>query len=636
VSPRDHWRVAASTFAALAACTASTEVKASDDRGRCAPQILFSDDFSRLPAGRLIEPRGAIGGHQGGAIHEYHHVSDRGVPLAPWVNATCHLDAWIAGDEDGQAYLEQHGIASGLDVPVFVTGDAAWSDYATEAHVRPLALEGRAGLVFRYKTIRHHYFLALEGGRRLVLGLRRPLDLAFHQPDVRELAAAPFAHDVRRTHRLRIEGQGRRLRGYVDGRLVLEVTDAELAHGRAGLYADTPARFQHFRVTTCARDARAVAQTILGREADLAKLRADNPRPVVWRRFRTPGFGAGRNVRFGDLDGDGALDMLIGQTVPRVESDSFAQLSALTAVTLEGKVLWQSGRASRRNALLTGDTPFQIHDVDGDGRADVVLVRDFKLQILDGKTGAVKRWVWMPPMPPPSPTAQRRFRPYERHPGDALTFVNLTGDPARRELLVKDRYKRFWMFDRTLRPLWRGETNTGHYPFPVDLDGDQRDEILVGYSLWTSDGRRRWALDQVMNEHADAVVAGNFTGDPRVPPRVYWSASDEGFVMLDLEGRVLRHVRLGHAQSASVARFRPDLPGLQYMTVNFWHSPGIVTLLDAEGQVLAQEQPIHEGSSLLPVNWRGDGQEFALLSGAPDEGGMHDRRSPASRGPLPR
>jgi len=48
------------------------------------------------------------------------------------------------------------------------------------------------------------------------------------------------------------------------------------------------------------------------------------------------------------------------------------------------------------------------------------------------------------------------------------------------------------------------------------------------------------------------------------------------------------------------------------MSVNFWKNPGIVTLFDWDGNILEQEEPIHTGSPMLPVNWRGDGQEFVL------------------------
>jgi len=75
-----------------------------------------------------------------------------------------------------------------------------------------------------------------------------------------------------------------------------------------------------------------------------------------------------------------------------------------------------------------------------------------------------------------------------------------------------------------------------------------------------------------------------------------------------------------------VAKLRPELPGLQVAAINFWKNPGIMTVLDADGNILQQDEPIHCGSLILPVNWRGDGQEFLLLSGDPKEGGMVDGR----------
>jgi rhamnogalacturonan endolyase len=290
-------------------------------------------------------------------------------------------------------------------------------------------------------------------------------------------------------------------------------------------------------------------------------------------------------------------------------------------VNLEGSVLWQSGRADPRNGLLTNDSPFQINDIEGDGRNDVVLIRDFKLQVLDGRTGKVKRWVWMPPMP-----ADAKVRPYETYSGDSIAFANLTGGKKgeRRDLLLKDRYRHVWAYSRDLKPLWTIEEETGHFPFPLDIDGDGRDELFIGHGMYDHNGKRLWSHDGELKDHVDAVAVGNFTDDPKAPPRIYWSSSDESFLMLDLSGKILKHERVGHTQTAAVAKFRNDVPGLQYFTVNFWRNPGITTLFDAQGNVLAQGEPIHSGSPTLPVNWRGDGAELLLLSGSVKEGGLID------------
>ena len=592
----------------------------------CVPPLhaadLFRDDFSRFSPGWLTYPVGTLNG----AIQEYHYLANRGVPLGPWENAISHLDAWVAGDENGHPYLEQQldPSARQFTAPIFITGNPEWSDYTIEVKLKPLSLadaSGTAGVVFHYHTNRHYYVFGLSGGNRVRLAMHLPVEPALRVPGWKELAAADFVYGAARYYLLKVEIAGSHIRAFVDGRLLLEASDTGLPQGKAGITAGGPARFQDFRVWTSDAAAREISVRIHAREAGLAHLRDENPRPKLWKKFETPGFGAGRNVRFGDLDGDGVPDMLIAQNIPRVQADAFDQISCLTAVTLDGRVLWQSGRPNPRNALLTNDTPFQIHDIDGDGRNEVVVVRDFQLQILDGQTGKVRRWVWMPKMPPGD-----SLRPYEMENGDSIAFVNFSGNPGRHEILVKDRYTHFWIFNNQLVLLWKGDGQTGHFPYPADLDGKGYDWLVIGYSLWDHTGRRLWSQDAALHDHADGIMAGNLTGDPAAEPRIYASGSDEGFLMFDLHGRILKQVRVGHNQSPSVAKYRPDLPGLQYISINFWKNPGIVTLFDADGNILAQDEPIHSGSPMLPVNWRGDGQEFCLLSGNIREGGMIDGR----------
>jgi len=578
---------------------------------------LFHDDFSHFPPGWLTHPIDSLNG----AIQEYHYLANRGVPLGAWQSPLCYLDSWAVSDEDGHSYLEEtlDSTTRQFSNPLFITGDPLWDDYTVEVKTKPLSLADMTGLVFRYQTSRHYYLFALSGGNRVRLALHLPIEPEFRVQGWKELAGAGFAYDTRRYYALKVEVSGSHIRAYVDGKPVLEAEDSELTHGKAGLTAGAPARFEDFRVSAADAPARALAEHIRERDGELARLRAGNPQPKLWKKFETPNFGAGRNVRFGDLDGDGVPDMLIAQNIPRVQGDGFDQISCLTAVTLDGKILWQSGRPDPRNGLLTNDTPFQIHDIDGDGANEVVVVRNFQLQILDGHTGKIRKWIWMPKMP-----AGDAHRPYEMENGDSLAFVNFSGNPARHEILVKDRYTHFWIYNNRLELLWKGDGQTGHFPYPIDLEGKGYDSMMIGYSLWNHLGERLWSHDSDLHDHADGIMVGNLSADPHAEPRVYASGSDEGFILFDLRGHILKHVRVGHNQSPSVAKYRPDLPGLQYISVNFWKSPGIVTLFDGDGNILAQDEPIHSGSPMLPVNWRGDGQEFCLLSGNSKEGGMID------------
>jgi rhamnogalacturonan endolyase len=585
--------------------------------GAAAGADLFRDDFSRFPPGWLTSPVGMLNA----AIQEYHYLPNRGVSLIPWESPICHLDSWMVSDEQGKSYLEEmlDATAHQWTPPLFITGDPEWGDYTVEAKVKLLSLKEMAGVVFRYHTNRHYYLFALSGGNKVRLAVHQVLEPALRVHGWRELGEAAFSYDSSRYYHLKVENDGPRIRAYVDGRLLLEASDSEILKGKAGLLAATPARFQDFLVSAADSQAAEITARIRERDEELARLRDANPKPKLWKKFDTPGFGAGRNARFGDLDGDGVPDMLIAQNIPRIRADAFDQISCLTAVTLDGKVLWQKGRPDPRNGLLTNDTPFQIHDIDGDGHNEVVVVRDFQLQILDGRTGEVRRWVWMPKMP-----ATDKERPYETEAGDSIAFVNFSGNPARHEILVKDRYTHFWIYNNKLELLWKGDGQTGHYPYPFDIDGDGRDKMVIGYSLWDHAGHQLWSRDSEITDHADGIMMGNLSPDPKAEPRVYASGSDEGFMMFDIHGKILKHIRVGHNQSPSVGKYRMDLPGLQYISVNFWKNPGIVTLFDWDGNILAQEEPIHSGAPMLPVNWRGDGQEFVLLSGNSREGGMID------------
>ncbi|HUA62633.1 MAG TPA: VCBS repeat-containing protein, partial [Verrucomicrobiae bacterium] len=270
---------------------------------------LFHDDFSRFPPGWLTFPVGTLNG----AIQEYHYLPNRGVPLGPWANAVSHLDAWVVSDEGGKPYVEQQLDPSARQFtnPILVTGDSEWDDYAVEVKVKPLTLVGMAGILFRYHTSRHYYWCGLSGGNKVGCAAHLPIEPSSRVQGWKEIASADFSYDTSRYYALRVEVAGREVRVSIDGKQVLQATDSELLKGKAGISASCPARFQDFRVTASDAASHAMAARIEAREAELRRLRAENPLPKLWKKFDTPGFGAGRNVRFGDLDGDGVPDMLI-------------------------------------------------------------------------------------------------------------------------------------------------------------------------------------------------------------------------------------------------------------------------------------------------------------------------------------
>ncbi|MCX7012658.1 MAG: hypothetical protein NTW86_08880, partial [Candidatus Sumerlaeota bacterium] len=154
-----------------------------------------------------------------------------------------------------------------------------------------------------------------------------------------------------------------------------------------------------------------------------------------------------------------------------------------------------------------------------------------------------------------------------------------------------------------------------------DFDGDGRDDLFCGYTLFDCDGRVKWNYD--WPDHTDEIVIGAF--DPaRSGVQIGTASGDDGFVIFTPEGEILHRENFGHAQRVSAARFRDDLPGLQFYVGTYWHHPGIISFHDCAGKRLFYFQPPRLGNVLNPVNWTGHGTELALMNGSVEYGGMLD------------
>lgn len=576
--------------------------------------IVLDEDWSGFRPGLLTDVSGAN--------TEYHYLADT-APHGRWAVSTFRFDspwqrAWRVIESDGaRAMYQSFANPDAHCHPMLVSGDPAWSDYAVEVQFTPESDQGQSGVAFRYRNDRCYYFVGVDGPRAVLKLVRH--ESAFRTPFEKVLAEKPF--DWRPGQRLSVSigAEGEKLLVQFGSQLTLDANDDTFTAGKVALISDVPTRFHRVEISMGSTAKERVDEAIAARQREEAELEAALPRMVVWKKLSTDGFGVGRSLRFGDLNGDGRLDVLVGQVRNHGPKDRNSEVQCLTALTFEGEQLWQIGDPDPWANKLTSDVAFQIHDLDGDGRNEVVFTKNMEIVVVEGASGKLIRKA-------PTPvTPARTEPPYNRFPrilGDALYFCDLQGAGHDGDIILKDRYRSVWALDDQLQIKWHAQCTTGHYPCAEDVDGDGRDELTVGYTLFDGDGKVRWTLDGQVQDHADGLAWVRF--EPEGPYRLLCAASDEGLFFADTAGGIRQHHRVGHAQNASVADFRPDLPGLEAVSINFWGNQGIIHLYNAAGEIYHDFEPCQHGSMCLPVNWSGEPGELFVLSPNVEEGGLYD------------
>ncbi|MFQ6041130.1 MAG: hypothetical protein ACE5PV_09770, partial [Candidatus Poribacteria bacterium] len=266
--------------------------------------LLLEETFAEFPLGKFPYNYGPWG--------EYHYMPPEGY-RGVWYEPTC-LSSWRTGrwqviEEDGRLWMEQCAYFE-RGIPMLVAGDDIWDDYTVEAEVRPLAIRDAIGLMARYRDSRNHYLLCLIAGERVEL-IRQTHEGA------ETLTSMVFEYDADTTYLLRVRVEGQHIRGWVDDELVADIQDSQFSHGRIGLWSTAPGRFTNVRVTTTPLRYAAFLNLRGQKQKELDELRERNPKPKLWRALDTHGFGCGRALRFGDLNGDGQLEMVSVQHLRR-------------------------------------------------------------------------------------------------------------------------------------------------------------------------------------------------------------------------------------------------------------------------------------------------------------------------------
>lgn len=336
--------------------------------------------------------------------------------------------------------------------------------------------------------------------------------------------------------------------------------------------------------------------------------------PIIqpWKQITLDPEYSGEWIVSGDVNGDGAVDIVSARNV---DQNDVHYTSAVVAQDLNGRVLWRWGNPEIGRRGLHHDVACQIHDWDGDGKNEVILLADGELVELEGATGMVRRTI-------PIPHAA----------SDCVVFADLTGKGLKTEVLVKTRYTRIWAYNAKGELLWTienpGGYRTAHQPVPIDIDGDGRDEIMAGYALLNPDGSIRWTYQSetvdLSRGHLDCCRVLQSGKTPDAFRLVLTCCGADNIAVVDGNGKTIWEVSGHHFESVQVGKIVLELPGNQIL-VDIDHRPkgeSPIWVLDADGHQLGQLMSDYCRHHHL-LDWTGDGLMEITIAYAC---GLFDRR----------
>ena len=354
--------------------------------------------------------------------------------------------------------------------------------------------------------------------------------------------------------------------------------------------------------------------------------------PVLWKRISVPAslcteaVIAGRphryagDVRMGDLTGSGEVDFLVYRSADVAHDEGGMKPCFIGAFAADGTVFWSAGGGGTQPCR---PGPVAIHDIDGDGRAEVISffvdpevaaapdsMANVVVQIREGATGRVIRTA--APEALRSATGRGANWAHQR-----ILCADFRGLGAARDFVVK-LGTRIVAFADTLEVLWTYESRWSEYgdcpayiPVVGDIDGDGRDEVNGGYYLIDDDGSPRW--EAKLGRNMDSVAIDSWDDG-----RMYAFCSGHGHVVA-ADGRVavaLGEAVVPHGQELRLGPFLGSNAKRQMAIRYHGHHPDILVAA-ANGRVVRRLRinDSNNNTGMEVVYWHGAGANALLYNG---------------------
>lgn len=564
-------------------------------------KILYNEDFKDFPLDELPYD------HNHTALGEYHYIKNEGY-MGNWYDPICNhqwrsMDgSWIITNYDGKRYLTQNrgDYSTGHYESVYsllILKDKLYSSYTIDVKLRVLSKKKYAGIVFNYITSRNYYAVGFKDGH---------LSLIYkNQEDMTILKDVYFDLDEYKTYNLKVIVSNN-LKVYVDDILYIE-DNIEVFSSKCGVFSKVSCRYTEFVLSMSDIEYDTYLKLKKEEEESIEEKRKKYAPLNLIKKIDLKKYGTGRQIRFAHKP-NGELFFIFAQHQKLIMRDSFAQISSLTAIDLEGNVLWTIGEPNNdtNNTRISCDLPFQVADINNDGRDELIYSRDFYVIIIDAYTKKeITRFK--------TPKSDESFGdyPYDRLNVDMIRVCDFEGLGYKGGIIIKDRYKNVFAYDHNFNLMWKYHyKNTGHFPYIYDFNDDLKDEMYVGYSMVDSKGNILWSLP-IESDHTDEIIYINTLKSE--PKRLYLASGNEGFNIVNMDGSIYKHNEIGHAQRISIANYDKTKEGLDICVTSFWGANDIIYMFDALGIKQKEKEFMSNGNVITPVAYDGD-NELILAS----------------------